>query len=236
MPKTVLEMLKAIGIGYSRRRRRHRAALLHSWFALGSERTILDLGGGDGGHAHMIWPDHSNIMIADLDPDALLRARDRYGYATIPLDATATLSFVDKEFDLVFCSSVLEHVTGPKAKMIAMTDDKRFKRVASEHQARFADEIKRVANGYWVQTPYKYFMIESHSWLPGLIVFLPRKILLPLLKLFAGFWPKATLPDWNLLTRADMTRLFPGAEIITEYSFGLPKSLIAYQAPDRGSG
>ncbi|HVG40531.1 MAG TPA: hypothetical protein VM888_02880, partial [Chitinophagaceae bacterium] len=94
-------------------------------------------------------------------------------------------------------------------------------------QKMFADEIRAKCDKYYVQTPYKYFPIESHSWLPGFIVLLPRSLQMNVISTFGKFWPKRTIPDWNLLTVHDMKILFPEAEIIKEKSAFFTKSLIA---------
>lgn len=44
------------------------------------------------------------------------------------------LPFAARQFDLVFCSSVIEHVTGPRHEMIATTDGDEFRRRAWQHQ------------------------------------------------------------------------------------------------------
>lgn len=160
--------------------------MLRSLQPLGARHRLLDLGGGDGAHIALVWPDHPGITVADHDREALERARER-GFRTVELDASDLRPFADKEFDFVFCSSVIEHITGPKAKMIKMTDDAAFSRSAKEHQRRFAAEIRRISRGYWVQTPNRYFILESHSWLPGFISFLPRSMLMRLLSTFARF-------------------------------------------------
>ena len=190
---------------------------------------MLDLGGGDGSHIHHLFPAHRRIVIADIDPESLERAGLQFGYETVRLDTQGRLPFYDKQFDFVFCSSVLEHVTGPKLEMTEMTDNATFSRVAWDNQRTFAGEIERIAKSYWVQTPNKYFPIESHSWLPGVVAFLPRQVLVPILKFFAKVWPKATLPDWNLLNEGDMRQLFPGVHIIKESSCGMTKSIIAFK-------
>jgi hypothetical protein len=78
-----------------------------------------------------------------------------------------------------------------------------------------------------VQTPYKYFPIESHTWLPAAIVLLPRRLQIALIRTLDGWWPKKTKPDWRLLTIRQMRALFPDAEIVVERSLGLPKSIMA---------
>lgn len=142
------------------------------------------------------------------------------------------LPFAARQFDLVFCSSVIEHVTGPKDQMIATTDGDEFRRRAWQHQLAFAAEVRRVARRYYVQTPHRHFAIESHSWLPGAIVALPRPTQIRLLKRVndSQLWPKSTLPDWNLLTPREMQELFPDSEVVIERSFGLPKSIMAVKS------
>jgi hypothetical protein len=77
-----------------------------------------------------------------------------------------------------------------------------------------------------VQTPYKYFPIESHTWLP-LVGFLPRVALIPVLKITNLVWIKKTSPDWHLLNKKQMWLLFPDAnEIVTDKLFGLVKSIM----------
>lgn len=222
-------MLRRIGEAYSRHRRCQRAQILRERQTLDPKHRILDLGGGDGTHIALIWPDHPSITVADLDQNALAHARMK-GFRTVHLDASGRLPFEDNEFDFVFCSSVIEHVTGPKAAAIAMKDGNEFARCAWRHQKFFASEIRRIARGYWVQTPNRYFLFESHSWLPGIVSLLPRPALVWLLAQFARFWPKATVPDWHLLSAVDMGKLFPKAEIIREHSLGMTKSLIAFRA------
>jgi len=59
-----------------------------------------------------------------------------------------------------------------------------------------------------VQTPNKYFLLETHSWLP-FIQYLPRFVLIPFIKFMNKFWIKKNQPDWNLLDKKDMKKLFP---------------------------
>ena len=188
--------------------------------------SILDLGGGTGGHIGSILPDHKNITVADVSDVDLAGARAR-GFQTVKLGDSAALPFADKSFDIVFCSSVIEHVTGPKAAAIANKSKSDFEETAWAAQTFFAAEIRRVAKSYFVQTPNRRFVLESHSWLPGVIVLLPRPALIWLLRNVGKVWPKSTAPDWNLLDYSQMLALFPGSKIVRERSMGLTKSLIA---------
>ncbi len=60
--------------------------------------------------------------------------RPSYPGPFVRADAAAGLPFADDEFDLVYCSSVIEHV--PPAR-----------------RAAFAAEARRVGRGWFVQTP-----------------------------------------------------------------------------------
>jgi hypothetical protein len=89
-----------------------------------------------------------------------------------------------------------------------------------------ADVLRRVGRCFFVQTPNRRFVLESHSWLP-LAGFLPRPLLIKVLKLSNRFWIKKTIPDFNLLDKDEMKKLFPDAEILSEKKFGMIKSIVA---------
>ncbi|GLH76757.1 hypothetical protein SSBR45G_16650 [Bradyrhizobium sp. SSBR45G] len=192
--------------------------------------SVLDLGGGTGRHIREILPEHKNITVCDISATDLAVARQRYGFKTVLLEETARLPFSDQEFDFCFCSSVIEHVTGPKQQVVKITDDQQFHDVARAHQLRFANEVSRVARSFYVQTPYRYFPIESHTWLPGLIVVLPRRSQIAVIDLFNRFWFKKTAPDWYLFDGDELQQMFPDARIYRERYLGLTKSLMAIRA------
>jgi hypothetical protein len=80
-----------------------------------------------------------------------------------------------------------------------------------------------------VQTPSQWFPIEAHCGMPFWWFYPDR-----LRQYFIERWRKK-LPAWTqmveettVLTRADLKRLFPEAQILTETSFGVPKSYVAY--------
>ena len=122
---------------------------------------------------------------------------------------------------------MIEHVTGPKELIFDLLDGARFDASARAAQANFAAEVRRVAKRYFVQTPYKYFPLEPHSFLPFLVVLLPRRWQVRLLDFAGRYWIKAVKPDFRLLTIKDMQALFPDAEIVLERYCGFVKSVIA---------
>lgn len=224
-------MLTSLFNWYSGNARKKRGDLFKSHLNPSDETSIVDLGGGTGNHFASILPYRDNVTVADLLKDDLAEAEKNHGFKTLYFDGSDGVPVGDKEFDVVFCSSVIEHVTGPKDDVMGIDDTAEFNRVAFKHQKVFADEIRRIGKGYFVQTPYRYFPIESHSWLPFLIVFLSRPNQKRMINFFNKFWPKTTEPDWYLLTPPQMQELFPDAEIVHEKSMGLTKSLIAIRKP-----
>jgi hypothetical protein len=127
------------------------------------------------------------------------------------------LPFEDKEFDVVFSNSVIEHLG------------------CYDSQSSFAREIRRVGRNYWVQTPDPRFPVEPH-YLSPFIHWLPveqrRKI-----ARYGTVWGLLERPtqgevdemvnEIRLIRQMDMEALFPDAELINERWMGLPKSLIA---------
>ncbi|RXH16979.1 class I SAM-dependent methyltransferase [Bradyrhizobium guangzhouense] len=220
-------MLGRLQARFSGAARKRRGEFLGRLVDVPREARILDLGGGTGRHIHAVFPDHADVTVCDISAEDLAEARQRYGYKTVLLQETERLPFHDGAFDFCFCSSVIEHVTGPKQQVVTITDDAAFKAIAREHQNRFAAEVARVAKSFYVQTPYRYFPIESHTWLPGFIVLLPRRVQIALIRLFNRFWFKQTSPDWYLFDWRDMAESFPTAKIYREPYLGMTKSLMA---------
>ena len=113
-----------------------------------------------------------------------LVARPGYPGPFVQADAAAGLPFADGEFDLAYCSSVIEHV-------------------APARRAAFAAELRRVARGWYVQTPAWSFPIEPHALLP-FAHWLPPVLRRPYWRLGAtGAWE-----DVALLRRRELEALF----------------------------
>jgi hypothetical protein len=128
----------------------------------------------------------------------------------------------DKEYDVAFSNAVIEHLG------------------TYDRQRQFAQEVRRVGQKIWVQTPARCFLVETHfltvavQWLPRSI---QRKTLrwLSLKGLFSRPRPSQRdienmVDEIRLLTRSEMTHLFPGCQIITERLVFWPKSYIAVRS------
>ena len=216
---------------FRERSRWQRIELFRRYFNLQAGMRMLDLGGGDGSHVsaliHGSSINRSDVFVADIDEPALEIARSRYGHTPVMLrEDERQLPFPDGHFDLVFCSSVLEHVTVPKSEMWEITDDALFRRQAVASQAAMANEIRRLGRRYYVQVPYRYFPVETHSWLP-LVAQIPRKWQIRVIKLANRYWIKQTIPDFHLPTEEEMRSYFPDATLLFEKMFRLRKSMIA---------
>jgi SAM-dependent methyltransferase len=135
-----------------------------------------------------------------------LVARPQYPGPFVQADAAAGLPFADDEFDLVYCSSVIEHV-------------------APARRGAFAAELRRVGRGLYVQTPAFSFPIEPHTLLPfaqWLPVWLRRR-----------YWRLGAAGGWEeiaLLRRGEVEELF-GAPVLAERAGPLVKSWIRVQPP-----
>ncbi len=190
----------------------------------------MDLGSENGANISNILRETNanprNVYIADIEASAVQEGNRNFDYHAVLIGESGKLPFADKFFDIVFCSSVIEHTTVAKAEVWNWKAGRRFKEAAFVRQKMFADEIIRLGRQYFVQTPCKSFPIESHSWLP-LVGYFPRKLLLSTLKISNRFWVKQTPPDFNLLGKTDMQKLFPEAKIICEKKYGLTKSVMA---------
>jgi len=218
---------------FSSQARSERAALFRQMFGLGERTRILDLGSESGANIHAVLEGTpvkpENTYIADISAAALERGRLRYGFVPVLVDQSGKLPFPDGYFDIVYCSSVIEHVTIPKEQVWTLRSGKEFRERALVHQREFAREIQRVGRQFFVQTPYRWFVLESHSWLP-FVSWLPRRAQLPVLKVARRFWPKATHPDWYLLNKREFSSMFEGAEIRAEKWLGLTKSIMAVKS------
>ncbi|MHB8241836.1 MAG: class I SAM-dependent methyltransferase [Solirubrobacteraceae bacterium] len=158
---------------------------------------VLDVGCGTLG-LRALEP-QLDITGVDLTP------RPQYPGPFVQADAAEHLPFADKEFDLVYCSSVIEHV--PPAR-----------------RAAFAKEVRRVGRATFVQTPAFSFPLEPHALLP-FAHWLPPTIR-------RRYWRMGAAGGWeeiSLLRRREMEALFGPA--LAERFGPLVKSWVCVSRP-----
>jgi hypothetical protein len=218
---------------FSSNARGRRAAFFRSTFNLNENTKVLDLGSEWGANIDAVLSGTAvkpeNTYIADIDPVALERGRKTFGFVPVLIDQADGLPFADGYFDIVYCNSVIEHVTVSKEQVWSLRSGKKFRELSLARQHEFAREIQRVGRQFFVQTPYRWFVLESHSWLPFL-GWLPRRLLVPILKVVPKFWFTSTKPDWYLLNKREFASMFEGAEIRAEKWLGLTKSIMAMKS------
>jgi len=141
---------------------------------------IIDIGSGSPGLRGLA----PALDITGVD----LVERPGYPGPFVVADTAAGLPFADGEFDLAYCNSVIEHV-------------------APARRNAFAAELRRVARGWYVQTPARSFPIEPHSLLP-VAHWLPP----PARRLYWRLGAGGNSRDVALLSRRELEALFGSAE------------------------
>ncbi len=159
------------------------------------------------------------IYIVNIEP-----SYEKYGnidpkIQVITGDARNMKNFKDKEFDIVFSNSVIEHVGD------------------YNDQRQMANEVMRIGKRYFIQTPNLFFPIEPHFVFP-LFQFLPIELRVKLLNNFTLGWSKkepdrqkarSIVKSIRLLTKKEFVNLFPQAKLYEEKLWGLTKSFIVYR-------
>jgi len=179
--------------------------------------SILDVGGTQEFWERMGFTNEPNIRITLLN--LITPKVTRHNFRAIEGDATKMSCFAPGEFEVVFSNSVIEHVGEQK------------------RQAKMAQEIARVGKRYFIQTPNYYFPIEPHFLFPA-FQWLPLSLRVLLIQYFDLGWfnktpdkekAQALVGSIQLLKRAELLALFPGASIYKERIFGLVKSFVVYK-------
>ncbi len=205
---------------YVSKRRRARSVIVSSLIREAHRDTgrchILDVGGEPAYWANFNREefDRCNVSITMINTTPQ-QSSDRL--ISFEVGDGRRLKYKDNSFDLVHSNSVIEHV-GKWSDMV-----------------EFAQETRRLAPRYYVQTPNFWFPIEPHFRSP-FFHWLPEQIrAAALMKRKHGTWPK--IEDYGraisgvqsscLLNRRQMEVLFPDAQHHSEKVMGLTKSLIA---------
>ena len=184
--------------------RRRRMEYFFKEFDIHRQEHILDVGGET-----FFWKDFIQVKKVTILNLYKTEESDRIKSVTYK---GGRFPFRDREFDLVFSNSTIEHVGD------------------SVEQALFASEIRRCGKRYFVQTPSFWFPFEPHSFIPG-FQFLPVTLKKLARRLFSkSLYPIEELLAIRLLTKRKIRKLFPDARIVTERFFLFPKS---YYSMDR---
>lgn len=179
--------------------------------------SILDIGGEEVYWERMNFTDPQEINVTLLN--IFVEPVKHSNFVSIKGDACDLSNFKDKEFDVVFSNSVIEHL------------------FTIENQKRMANEVRRVGKNYYVQTPNYYFPIEPH-WIFPFFQFLPFPAKVFLTNNFdLGVFKKTKnveaakrlVREVNLLTEKEMQSLFPEGKVYREPFFGLTKSITLYK-------
>ncbi len=175
---------------------------------------ILDVGGTPEFWEEAGWAGNADVDVTVVN---LVKQPTKHGNVkTVVGDALDMSGYGDKSFDLVFSNSVIEHVH------------------TLERQAQMAREIQRVSDRYWVQTPNYWFPMEPHFHFVGWQWF-PEAMRVGILRRRDCGWRRKTpaieearesVREVRLMTRRELARLFPGAEIRSEKLLGLNKCWI----------
>jgi hypothetical protein len=188
--------------------------LFRDSFSPKANTRILDVGGSPEFWEESNVPAVLTILNLEFDPSTVERLKNKY--EIVSGDGT-NLPYTQRQFDIVFSNSVIEHVG------------------TFEQQHKFASEARRVGKRLWVQTPAKCFFIEPHLITP-FVHWLPKWLRKRLLR-YGTTWGWLTKPtkadvenflnEVRLLTYKEMLKLFPDCKIHRERFFGLTKSYIA---------
>jgi SAM-dependent methyltransferase len=210
---------------FQRAFRPRRLRLFYRLFRVNRETRVLDLGGGA-----VFWdlalaeglPLPQITVLNIRPPGTQARAHLRW----ITGDARHT-DFKDLSFDVVFSNSLVEHLSDWKS------------------QVEFANEVRRLAPCYFVQTPDRHFPVEPHLVTP-FVHWLPKSMYRPMIRNFT-VWGLLTRPspffcdelsrELALLSNREMKELFPDGAVIRERFLTFSKSLIAVrgaQVPGMG--
>jgi hypothetical protein len=181
---------------------------------------ILDIGGEQTYWERRNFLDNTDLEITLLNIKKVDTKNDNF--KSVIGDATDLSAYKDKEFDIVYSNSVIEHL------------------FTKENQEKMADEVRRVGKNYYIQTPNYYFPLEPHWYFP-FHQFLPLKFRIFLTMHFNISYykkepdkEKATIrvTEIQLLTEKNMKQLFPDGKVYRERFLGLKKSITMYKFPE----
>lgn len=184
--------------------------------ALPRPLTVLDVGGTEFYWQQVGFTGDANVRVVLLNLSKVPVKQPNF--VSVVGDATNMREYRDREFDLVFSNSVIEHVGG------------------YDQQRRMAEEVRRVGKRYLLQTPNRHFPIEPHFLIP-FFQFYPVWLKVVLTRYidigsYGRLLDKKIAEEYfsklRLLTEQELRDLFPGARMYKEIFCGLTKSFTVY--------
>jgi hypothetical protein len=132
------------------------------------------------------WPE--NLTVASVE-DAQNLEEVFKGVTFVQTVAGETFPFKDDEFDILFCSAVIEHVGD------------------YDKQQLFLNECCRISKKVFLTTPNKWYPVDFHTYLP-FAHWLPRTWHQKILR-FLGMDFFSKTENLNLLSKKDILKLIP---------------------------
>lgn len=178
--------------------------------------TILDIGVTpdttlpESNFFEALYPYRDRVTAASIEDASNLEVAYP-GVRFVQVARQGPLPFKDNQFDIVFCSAVLEHVG------------------SRQQQARFITESLRVAKAFFFTTPNRWYPIDFHTLIP-LIHWLPQHVHQKLLSKL-GHEFLARTENLNLLDKQGLLSCFPPVDEINIHKitlFSLTSNLVAY--------
>jgi SAM-dependent methyltransferase len=203
----------------SLRARRLMYSLFERQFRPGPEDDVLDVGVTpdvrlrDSNAFEQFYPFTKRITATSVEDASCLE--DVFPGLTFVQTSGPTLPFEDRAFTVAYSSAVLEHVGDRSA------------------QQAFVRELLRVADGFFVAVPNRWFPLELHTMLP-VLHWLPRSWHRWILaRLGMDFWAQEA--NLNLLGAGELRALFPAGvpvRIHRHRVLGMTSNLVAYGRSD----
>lgn len=159
---------------------------------------ILNIGAGNGLFLESMYDKRNNIIALDLDSNMLRDLKRKYPEVQCLIADARWLPIKDQSVKISFSNAVIEHVG------------------SNGEQQKFANEIQRISQRFYVTVPNKYFPFEFHYRLP-LYQFVPKSIQRWLFRKFKiGLWYENKWEDIHLLSYRQMKKFFPGTNVIKQ--------------------
>jgi len=175
------------------------------------DEIIVNIGAGNGLFLESIYNRRDKIIALDIEIVMLHDLKRKYPEVQCIVADAKALPFKNKSVNILFSNAVIEHVG------------------SISYQHKFAEEIQRVSEKYFVTCPNKYFPFEFHYRLP-FYQFIPKSVQKWLFdKFHIGLWYENKWEDINLLSARQLKKYFPGTTIVKQRVTLCAETLICYK-------